>query len=56
VGELKEEIASVYDEEVDWLMAEYLEQYDFATEAFEAVRCQAKEEITSFAFSGTRVR
>lgn len=45
VGDLAEEIEKVTDAQVDALMAEYREKYDFATDNLEAVRYQAKEEI-----------
>ncbi len=45
VGELVEYINAVTDAEVDALLKEYRDRYDFATDNLEAVRYQAKEEI-----------
>ena len=45
VGTLVEYINAVTDAEVDTIMAEYAEKYDFATDNTDAVRYQAKEEI-----------
>ncbi len=45
VGTLVEYINAVTEAEVDALMAEYAEKYDFATDNLDAVRYQAKEEI-----------
>lgn len=45
VGDLAAEIEKVTEAEVDALMEEYREKYDFATDNLEAVRYQAKEEL-----------
>ena len=45
VGELVETMDSVSDGEINALMDEYKQAYDFATEDLEAVRYQAREEI-----------
>ena len=45
VGLLAETIEAVGDEEVDRLMAEYLEKYSLNTDQLASVRYQAKEEI-----------
>ena len=44
VGRLAEEIKAVTEDEVDKQMAVYAEKYDMATEEYEAVRYQAREE------------
>lgn len=45
VGRLVEEMDAVTDAEIDMLMSQYHEQYDFATDDLETVRYQAREEI-----------
>ncbi len=45
VGDLVKEMNAVNDSEIDALMAEYTEAYDFNTENTEAIRYQAREEI-----------
>ncbi len=45
VGALVDEINRVTEEEVDALMAQYEQKYDFSTDNLAAVRYQAKEEI-----------
>ena len=45
VGDLVREMNAVTNSEIDALMAEYKENYDFATDNIEAIRYQAKEEI-----------
>lgn len=45
VGRLVEEMDAVTDAEIDVLMSQYHEQYDFATDDLETVRYQAREEI-----------
>lgn len=45
VGDLVAEIEKVTEAEVDALMEEYREKYDFATDNLDAVRYQAKEEL-----------
>ena len=45
VGTLVEYINAVTEVEVDSLIKEYAEKYNFATDNLEAVRYQAKEEI-----------
>ena len=45
VGDLVQEMDAVTETDIDALMAEYGESYDFATENVEAVRYQAREEI-----------
>ncbi|SDB42990.1 L-arabinose isomerase [Ruminococcaceae bacterium FB2012] len=45
VGDLVEEMNAVTEAEIDALMKEYAELYDFATEDTESVRYQAREEI-----------
>ena len=45
VGDLVKEMNAVSDDEIDALMAEYAEKYDFNTENTDAIRYQAKEEI-----------
>ena len=45
VGKLAETINAVTDAEVDALMKEYEELYDFATDNTESIRYQAREEI-----------
>lgn len=45
VGDLAAEIEKVTEAEVDALMEEYREKYDFATDNLDAVRYQAKEEL-----------
>lgn len=45
VGDLVKEMHAVTEDEVDALMANYCEKYDFATEDVDAIRYQAREEI-----------
>ncbi len=45
VGRLVEEMNAVTEAEIDTLMDQYHEQYDFATDDIETVRYQAREEI-----------
>lgn len=45
VGELVRNMDAVTGEEIDGLMEAYRQSYDFATDAFETVRYQAREEI-----------
>lgn len=45
VGDLTAEMAKVKEPEIDALMADYADAYDFATDDIHAVRYQAREEI-----------
>lgn len=45
VGDLVKEMSAVTEAEIDVLMAEYISEYDFATDDIDAIRYQAKEEI-----------
>ena len=45
VGELVDEMNAVTETEIDALMSEYSQEYDFATDDIETVRYQAREEI-----------
>ncbi len=45
VGQLAQTMDAVTDAEIDTLMETYRQEYDFATDRIETVRCQAREEI-----------